>query len=127
MINIKDIHFTNPLPLPIVLYAHQMNFFVRAAADQERLPMLVRSVKAQLRRDPLRLIPLLGALAAFGPLSIDMYLPSFPTLANEFGGTPGQVQLTLSAFFVGFALGQLFYGPLSDRCGGKFSALPVAA
>jgi DHA1 family bicyclomycin/chloramphenicol resistance-like MFS transporter len=64
-------------------------------------------------------IPLLGALSAFGPLSIDMYLPSFPTLAAEFGATPGQVQLTLSAFFLGFALGQLLYGPLSDRYGRK--------
>jgi DHA1 family bicyclomycin/chloramphenicol resistance-like MFS transporter len=48
-----------------------------------------------------------------------MYLPSLPTLATEFGATPGQVQLTLSAFFIGFALGQLVYGPLSDRCGRK--------
>jgi DHA1 family bicyclomycin/chloramphenicol resistance-like MFS transporter len=64
-------------------------------------------------------IPLLGALSAFGPLSIDMYLPSFPRLAAEFGATPGQVQLTLSAFFLGFALGQLLYGPLSDRYGRK--------
>jgi MFS transporter, DHA1 family, multidrug resistance protein len=65
------------------------------------------------------LIPLLGALAAFSPLSIDMYLPSFPLLVTEFGATPGQVQMTLSAFFVGFALSQLFYGPLSDRYGRK--------
>jgi DHA1 family bicyclomycin/chloramphenicol resistance-like MFS transporter len=36
-------------------------------------------------------MPLLGALSAFGPLSIDMYLPSFPTLAAEFGATPGRV------------------------------------
>jgi MFS transporter, DHA1 family, multidrug resistance protein len=64
-------------------------------------------------------IPLLGALSAFGPLSIDMYLPSLPTLAAEFGATPGQVQLTLSAFFIGFAIGQLVYGPLSDRYGPK--------
>jgi DHA1 family bicyclomycin/chloramphenicol resistance-like MFS transporter len=48
-----------------------------------------------------------------------MYLPSLPTLAAEFGATPGQVQLTLSAFFIGFAIGQLVYGPLSDRYGPK--------
>jgi MFS family permease len=65
------------------------------------------------------LIPLLGTLAAFSPLSIDRYLPSFPLLATEFGAAPGQVQMTLSAFFVGFALNQLCYGPLSDRYGRK--------
>ena len=65
------------------------------------------------------LIPLLGALAAFAPLSIDTYLPSLPQLASEFRATAGQVQLTLSAFFVGFALGQLCYGPLSDYYGRK--------
>jgi MFS transporter, DHA1 family, multidrug resistance protein len=48
-------------------------------------------------RDPIWLvIPLLGVLSTFGPLSIDMYLPSFPTLAAKSGATPGQVQLTLS-------------------------------
>jgi len=65
------------------------------------------------------LILLLGALAAFGPVSIAMYLPSFPLLASEFKATPGQVQWTLSAFFIGSALGQLFYGSLSDRYGRK--------
>ena len=64
-------------------------------------------------------IPILSALAAFGPLSIDMYLPSLPTLATIFDATPGQVQLTLSAFFIGFAFGQLLYGPLSDHYGRK--------
>jgi DHA1 family bicyclomycin/chloramphenicol resistance-like MFS transporter len=48
-----------------------------------------------------------------------MYLPSFPMLTREFGATPGQVQWTLSTFFLGFALGQLIYGPLSDRYGRK--------
>ena len=71
-------------------------------------------------RDPIWLvIPLLGVLSTFGPLSIDMYLPSFPTLAAKSGATPGQVQLTLSTFFLGIALGQLLYGPLSDHYGRK--------
>jgi DHA1 family bicyclomycin/chloramphenicol resistance-like MFS transporter len=59
----------------------------------------------------------LGALTAFGPLSIDMYLPALPTLADTFGASPSRVQLTLSAFFLGFGVGQLVYGPLSDRWG----------
>ncbi|HKI97932.1 MAG TPA: Bcr/CflA family multidrug efflux MFS transporter [bacterium] len=63
------------------------------------------------------LIALLGALAAFGPMSIDMYLPSLPTIAQDFGVPVSEVQLTLSAFFLGFAIGQLTYGTLSDRFG----------
>jgi DHA1 family bicyclomycin/chloramphenicol resistance-like MFS transporter len=63
------------------------------------------------------LIVLLGLLTAFGPMSIDMYLPSLPTIRAELGGSTSSVQLTLSAFTIGFAAGQLFYGPLSDRLG----------
>jgi hypothetical protein len=88
--------------------------------------MLVHAVKGRLRRDPLSLIPLLGALAAFGPLSIDMYLPSFPTLASEFGATPGQVQLH-DGSAVPMAALIAVTGILSWRDGGKFSALPVSA
>ena len=62
-------------------------------------------------------LPVLAMLAAFGPLSIDMYLPSLPAIGREFGASAGYVQLTLSAFFVGFGIGQLLYGPLSDRYG----------
>ena len=64
-----------------------------------------------------RLALILGALAAFGPLSIDTYLPALPTIATDFATTTAAVQQTLSAFFVGLALGQLFYGPISDRMG----------
>ena len=64
-----------------------------------------------------RLALILGTLAAFGPLSIDMYLPALPTIAAEFGVPTAAVQQTLSAFFIGLALGQLFYGPVSDRIG----------
>lgn len=63
-------------------------------------------------------IVLMGALTAIGPLSIDMYLPAFPAIGREFAAT-GRVELTLASFFTGLALGQLFYGPLSDRFGRK--------
>ena len=65
------------------------------------------------------LIVTLGILSAFGPMSIDMYLPSLPTLQTDFAATTSQVQLTLSGFTIGFAVGQLVYGPLSDRLGRK--------
>jgi len=64
-----------------------------------------------------RFTVILGALTAFGPLSIDMYLPAMPALAESFGTSAARVQLTLSAFFLGFGLGQLVYGPLADRWG----------
>lgn len=62
---------------------------------------------------------LLGALIAVAPLSIDMYLPSFPAVAHGFGVDSGAVQLTLATFFIGVALGQTLYGPVSDRYGRK--------
>jgi DHA1 family bicyclomycin/chloramphenicol resistance-like MFS transporter len=63
------------------------------------------------------LILMLGSLTAFVPLSIDMYLPAFPDIAEEFGVEIGQVQLTLSVYMIGMALGQIFYGAMSDRWG----------
>ncbi len=67
----------------------------------------------------LRLYLLLGALIAFPSLSIDMYLPAFPSIQAWFHTGAGQVQRTLAVFSVGFAIGQLFFGPLSDRLGRK--------
>lgn len=64
-----------------------------------------------------RLIVVAGMLIAFGPLSIDMYLPAFPLMRAEFQASAGAIQMSLAAFFVGMAVGQLVYGPLSDRYG----------
>lgn len=70
-----------------------------------------------IMKRPRWLIVLLAALTAFGPLSIDMYLPGLPLIAADLGASEGQVQLTASLFLAGFSLGMLFYGPLSDRFG----------
>lgn len=68
---------------------------------------------------PTRWLFLLGALIAIGPLSIDMYLPGFPLIERDLGAQAGAAEFTLASFFVGLALGQLGYGPLSDRFGRK--------
>ena len=64
-----------------------------------------------------RLIWLLGALVAFGPLSIDLYLPALPAIAEGLAATPEAVQASITVFLAGFAVGMLFYGPISDRLG----------
>lgn len=61
----------------------------------------------------------LAALSATGPLGIDMYLPSIPDMATAFGTDEGAIQLSLMTFFAGLMLGQLAYGPLSDKFGRK--------
>lgn len=61
----------------------------------------------------------LGILNALTPFSIDMYLPAFPQIAADFQVSVTQVALSVSLYFVGFALGQIFYGPLLDRFGRK--------
>jgi DHA1 family bicyclomycin/chloramphenicol resistance-like MFS transporter len=59
----------------------------------------------------------LGVLSAIGPFSIDMYLPAFPAMAVGLNSTVPHVQLSLTSYFIGIALGQLFYGPVIDRFG----------
>jgi len=65
------------------------------------------------------IILILGALATISPFSIDMYLPGFPAIAKDLHTTIDQVQLSLTAYLVGIALGQIIYGPLVDRFGRK--------
>ena len=65
----------------------------------------------------LRFALILGGLTAFGPLSIDMYLPALPQLTRELGATAAQAQLTLTAVLLGLAFGQLVAGPVSDAVG----------
>jgi DHA1 family bicyclomycin/chloramphenicol resistance-like MFS transporter len=72
-----------------------------------------------LRPDTFALTAVLGLLTAVGPLSVDMYLPSLPEIGRELAASPAQVQLTISFYLVGFAVGQIVYGPLSDRHGRK--------
>jgi DHA1 family bicyclomycin/chloramphenicol resistance-like MFS transporter len=61
----------------------------------------------------------LGAMAAMGPFSVDMYLPGFPAIARDLHTDVGHVGLTLTAYFTGFSLGLLLSGPFFDRFGRK--------
>ena len=66
---------------------------------------------------PWGLVVLLGSLTAMGPLAIDMYLASLPAIGASLKADPGQVQGTMAAFLAGMAIGQVIYGPWSDRIG----------
>lgn len=69
------------------------------------------------RRKRISLAIVLGSMTAIGPLSIDMYLPSLPILADDLGTSTSLAQLSLTACLLGLALGQLLLGPLSDSRG----------
>lgn len=66
---------------------------------------------------------MLGAIAAVPAISTDIYLPSLPTVAAELGASDSAVQLTMSGMLIGGAVGQLVYGPLTDRFGRKVPLL----
>ena len=66
---------------------------------------------------PLGFLILMSGLAAIGPFSVDMYLPSMPTIQAHYRTDTASVQATMSAYFVGLSLGQLAIGPLMDRFG----------
>src|SRR5271168_4104157 len=71
------------------------------------------------RRGNLLIILILGAMSTVSPFSVDMYLPGFPEIARDLGTTPAAISFSVSGYFIGLALGQLFYGPLLDRFGRK--------
>ncbi len=65
------------------------------------------------------IILILGILTAFVPFSVDTYLPAMSDIASHFGTTPARMTFSLTTFFIGFATGQIIYGPLLDRFGRK--------
>ncbi|HZE04452.1 MAG TPA: MFS transporter, partial [Solirubrobacteraceae bacterium] len=69
------------------------------------------------RRPTPRQIVILGALSAFGPLSLDMYIPGLPSLTRQLGATASAGQLTVTGCMLGLGLGQLVAGPVSDALG----------
>jgi DHA1 family bicyclomycin/chloramphenicol resistance-like MFS transporter len=71
----------------------------------------------KLVKAPVSLVLMLGAITALPPMAIDMYLPSLPAIARSFNAPPGAAQATIASFLAGMGIGQLFYGPASDRFG----------
>ncbi len=74
-------------------------------------------------RHSTRLVLILGALTAFGPVSMDTYLPGLPELGRDLGASASQAQLTLTACLIGLATGQLLAGPVSDARGRRLPLL----
>src|SRR2546423_536576 len=70
-----------------------------------------------------RHVLILGGLGAVGPLANDMYVPSLPALSHDLSATTSQTQMTLSAFILGLALGQVIAGPISDARGRRWPLL----
>jgi len=70
-----------------------------------------------LRTDTFAFTALLALLTSFGPLSVDLYLPSMPFIGRALDAPPAQVQLTVTLYLAGYAIGQFIYGPISDRLG----------
>lgn len=77
------------------------------------------SENQQQKQYSMHWIVLLALFTSLGPLSIDMYLPALPEMADHFGVTTQRIANSLPAYFFGLAVGQLFYGPISDKIGRK--------
>ena len=88
---------------------------------------MTAAVASRARPSTARLVIVLGSVNAIGPLSIDMYLPAFPQIADSLDTSAAAVGLTLTACVAGLALGQLLVGPLSDRLGRRMPLIVAMA
>jgi DHA1 family bicyclomycin/chloramphenicol resistance-like MFS transporter len=80
---------------------------------------MISSFRPENKKEFVLLVVILGAIIALGPLTIDIYLPAFSAIAKDFNASDSLVQLSLTTYFIGLALGQIFYGPIIDRYGKK--------
>jgi len=88
-----------------------------------RDPVRAEQASAPANRHPLRIMAILATLMAFGSISTDLYLPAMPAMARDLGADTGAMEFTISGYLIGFSLGQLLWGAVSDRVGRR---LPVA-
>jgi DHA1 family bicyclomycin/chloramphenicol resistance-like MFS transporter len=86
-------------------------------------PAAAGAAQIEADRHPWRILATLSALLGFASISTDFYLPAMPTMPRSLGASPGAMGWTISAYLVGFSLGQLVWGPIGDRYGRR---LPVA-
>ena len=82
------------------------------------------SISIATRSERFFLVLTLGALTALGPMAIDLYLPALPAIAKDMNEPLSQIQYSLSAYTIAFAISQLLYGPLSDRFGRRVIMFP---
>lgn len=94
-------------------------------ANPATAPIMLHPGDAISSRRRLMYVLLLGALTALGPFTVDLYLPAFPLLQAEFQTDEAAIQLTLTGTMLGFGLGQLIVGPLSDKVGRRVPLLVV--
>ena len=104
---------------------HRDDAITHLGKDPATAPIVHHPGDALSSRRRLLYVILLGSLTALGPFTIDMYLPAFPALEADFHTTAAAVQLTLTGTMIGFALGQLIVGPLSDKVGRRIPLLTV--
>jgi MFS transporter, DHA1 family, multidrug resistance protein len=95
--------------------------------DPRTAPIVLHPGDSIPTRTRIVYIILLGALTALGPFTIDLYLPAFPVLEADFDTSAAAIQLTLTGTMIGFAIGQLIVGPLSDKVGRRIPLLVVTA
>lgn len=103
-----------------------MDTITETPAERTGSPAVVHLGDRYSRRRKIAIIVTLGLLTALGPFTVDMYLPAFPRIKQEFGVNDAAVQVTLSATTIGFALGQLLVGPLSDRLGRRWPLIVMS-
>ncbi|GAA1464875.1 multidrug effflux MFS transporter [Microbacterium thalassium] len=96
-------------------------------SDPATAPIVLHPGDSISTRRRVLYVILLGALTALGPFTVDLYLPAFPVLEADFQTTSAAIQLTLTGTMIGFALGQLIVGPLSDKVGRRVPLLVVTA
>lgn len=93
---------------------------LKLAPDHVFSPFPDRSPSAlPLKPNTFALTFVLALMTAMGPIATDIYVPSLPQLAQDFNASTTQVQWTLSGYLMGYAVSQIFYGPLSDKLGRK--------
>ena len=93
------------------------------AAEAAEVSGASKAARQEVKGHDWRVLAVLSMLMAFASISTDLYLPAMPAMEREFSTSAGMIEWTVSGYLIGFSLGQLFWGPVSDRYGRR---LPIA-